>query len=401
MHLYVTQDSPHRWFSIDSEQNAIVDSGQEDSLAQIPLNKNINRIIMILNGTSVTSHKVTVPGVSRKKVISAIPFVLEEELTDDIEDLHFALQHWAPDEPAQVLVVKDEIIQNSLEEASDSGLDIDDFVPEYLLLPQHPSTDVTLAKNTRGEFVIRSAEGAGTVVDENMIELWWEMESQGKNIAINDEHIVKDLIAQGGENIQFWDIGDSVEKWIRHGSLSKLITPCLLQGKYDDTGKKQKRFDYKMAANFMLAGVAIYIGSLLLNHFYLGYKLKNLDSEAVEIFETAFPELKDQTIEDPVFEMRKGISALKSGNYQSDNFLSIFQVVANQLKVAPNTTLTNLIFEDDVLKAQVTVPDFAALDALYLKLATVTQGYATVDTKDAAAQDEIVKGVLEVTLKEG
>ena len=401
MNLYITINSPHQWAIVNDDQRSVLATGEAQTLNELKFDQPIKIIKLIADSTSVASHRVDVPGTSRKNVINAIPFVLEEELTDDIDDLHFALQQWAPGQSADVLVVKDQLLQNSMAQFDDAGFNVDDVIPQYLLLPQHPSADITLAKIPSGDYLIRSGNGSGTIVDEGMLELWWDMEAKGKIIALNDESMVKEFIAAGWDNVQFWDIGDSFFDWIPHGSLEKTAIPCLLQGKYDDSEEKQARFDYKMAINFMLAGVGIYVCSILANYFYLSYKTNSLDSQAIEMHETAFPELQDQTIEDPIYEFRKAISALSSGNYQSDNFLSIFQVVANQLQSMPNTLLTNLIFEQDVLKAEVIVLDFAALDALYLSLSNITQGYATVETKDAAAQDDVVKGILEVTLTQG
>ena len=401
MDLYITTNSPHQWIIVNDDQRSVIAAGESPTIEELNFDQQIKSTKLIVPSSNVASHHVDVPGTSRKNVVSAIPFVLEEELTDDIDDLHFALQKWAPGEGADVLVVKDQLLDTSMAKFANAGFDVDDLIPHYLLLPQHPSTMITLARIPSGDYMIRSGDGSGTIIDEDMLELWWEMEAKGKTIAINDESMVKEFIAAGWDNVQYWDIGDSMAQWVQHGSLEKTASPCLLQGKYDDSEEKQTRFDYKMAVNFMLAGVGIYVLSVLANYFYLGYQEKQLDSQAIEIYETAFPELQDQTIEDPIYEFRKAISALSSGNYQSDNFLSIFQVIANQLQSMPDTTLTNLIFEEDVLKAEVVVFDFAALDALYLSLSNITQGYATVETKDAAALEDVVKGTLEVTLTQG
>ena len=401
MHLYITTESPHNWATYHAEQGSLIDRGEIDSLEDLNFVQTITQITLVAEGSRIASHKVDVPGASKKNVESAIPYVLEEELTDDIEDLHFALQRWTAGEESEVLVVKDAIIQKLLAVFENAGMVVNDIVPDYLLLPRHPSADITLTQKESGDYLVRSGDYSGTLIDESMIELWWEMEAKDKVIAINDESMVKDLIGQGFENVQYWDIGSQFPDWISHGSTKLLNSPCLLQGKYDDSEEKQTRFDYKMAAYFMLAGIGIYIGSLLLNYFYLEFKSNNLDSKATEIYYAAFPEFQEQQTDDPLYDMRKSMSALRTGNYQSDSFLPIFQVVAKQLKAAPNTTLTNLIFEGDVLKAQVSVTDFAALDELFFKLEEITQGYATVLTKDAVAQDNQVQGVLEVTLTQG
>lgn len=401
MNLIIKMHSPHQWVIVSDDNISVLAAGEVQSLDQLTLDQPIKNIKLVAGGSEVASHRVNVPGTSRKNVVSAIPFVLEEEVTDDIDELHFALQNWSPGQGADVLVVKDQLIRSSLAQFEESGFEPSDIIPEYLLLPQHPSADITLAKTPSGDFLVRSGDGSGTVIDQGMLELWWEMENGDRIIAINSESMVKSLIAEGRDNVQFWDIGDSMQSWIAHGGLTKTPAPCLLQGKYDDTEQRQTRFDYKMAVNFLLAGVGIYVLGILANYFYLGYQSNQLESEAVEIYQTAFPELQEQTIESPIYEFRKAISALGSGNYRSDDFLAIFQVVANQIKSMPDTTLSHLFFEENTLKAEVIVADFAALDALYLSLATITQGYATVLTQDAAALEDVVQGTLEVTLTQG
>ncbi len=401
MHLYITTDAPYIWATFNSEQGNLIGQGQVESLNELNFVQSIEKTTLVANGSKVAAHKVTVPGSSKKNVISAIPYVLEEELTDDIEDLHFALQKWSSGEDSEVLVVDDEIVQAWLDKFAQAGYEVNDIVPEYFLLPRHPSADITLTIKPSGDYLIRSGDYSGSLIDESMIELWWDIEAKDKIIAINDEQMVKSLIEQEWENVQYWDIGPEFVDWIGHGGLKSLNTPCLLQGKYDDAEQKRARFDYKMAVNLLLAGVGIYLGALLANYAYLEFKSGQLENKATEIYQAAFPEFQDQQSENPLYDMRKAMSALRTGNYQSDNFLPILQVIANQLNTAPNTTLTNLLFEDNILSAQVSVADFASLESLLQKLAAVTQGYATVQSKDAVAQDNQVQGVLEVTLIRG
>lgn len=400
MQLFITIDPPHHWTTADPGTGAVIASGVAESLAEISIDQKIDQLILIANGSSVASHKVIVPGKSRKKAASAIPYILEEELTNDLEDLHFALQSWNPSAESDVLVVEDALVQQWQDQFSQAGLQADEIVPDYLLLPRHPAADVTLARMAHGRYAIRSGEHSGAIVDENLLELWWELEATGKTIAVNDEDIVKQRLELDFENIHFWDIGSTVTEWLGQGGYNR-TEPCLLQGKYNNREESRARYDYKLAVNLTLAGIIIYVGALLANQAWLGYKTGELMDRAASLYATAFPETGGQSIQDPVFEMRKSISALKSGNYQSGNFLPVYQVLAAELNRSNATTLTNLVFEDNVLKAQVLVPDFAALDALFLKLATTTQGYARVITKDAVAQDNSVQGVVEIALEQG
>ena len=49
------------------------------------------RITVLVPGTECLLSRVQIPGRNRQKLLRAVPFALEEQLSDEVENLHFAI----------------------------------------------------------------------------------------------------------------------------------------------------------------------------------------------------------------------------------------------------------------------------------------------------------------------
>ncbi|HED39903.1 MAG TPA: hypothetical protein ENJ13_05690, partial [Chromatiales bacterium] len=58
------------------------------------------RIIVIVPATELLLISTTVPSRNRQKILSAVPYILEEQLASDVEQLHFVID--TPDAAGQV-----------------------------------------------------------------------------------------------------------------------------------------------------------------------------------------------------------------------------------------------------------------------------------------------------------
>ena len=102
--------------------------------------------IGVVPGESVVTRKVNVPSRQRQKVISALPYILEESLSGEIESLHVCLLHWKPGSESIAAVISKLDLQQWLAELEQAGIQMDSLIPEYLLVPLHPQTRITVAK---------------------------------------------------------------------------------------------------------------------------------------------------------------------------------------------------------------------------------------------------------------
>jgi general secretion pathway protein L len=129
-------DSIH-WIVWSSQQNEIIASGELPNAAQLATlgDRAGRRPICVLVPTSDVLLKwVELPAKAGRKALSAIPFILEEEISGDIAQQFFALGPKNGNKQA-VAIVNKEKLQSWLNMIEDAGLTCDQVIPDVLALP--------------------------------------------------------------------------------------------------------------------------------------------------------------------------------------------------------------------------------------------------------------------------
>ena len=97
---------------VDGQAAGTVQSGtlQEAAVAASGL-----RVSVLAPASDCLLTTVSVPGSNRQKLVRAVPYALEEQLTVDVEDLHFALGPELGDGNHAVLVIAIERLESILD----------------------------------------------------------------------------------------------------------------------------------------------------------------------------------------------------------------------------------------------------------------------------------------------
>ena len=64
------------------------------------------RVVVLVSGADGLLTRVSIPGSSRQKLLRAVPYALEEQLSEDVDNLHFALGTTLEDEGWPVAVIR-------------------------------------------------------------------------------------------------------------------------------------------------------------------------------------------------------------------------------------------------------------------------------------------------------
>ncbi len=96
------------------------------------------RCLAIVPGVAVVVTRVHLPTRRYARIRQALPYALEEQLTSDLEELHFAIQRVDSDGGVQAAAVAHADLQAWLQELSALGLEPDALVPENGILPLAP-----------------------------------------------------------------------------------------------------------------------------------------------------------------------------------------------------------------------------------------------------------------------
>src|SRR5258708_22016699 len=133
-----TAEQPATWLTVDSRGNP---SGppQSGPLSLAAPQAMSRRICVLVPGTDVLLTEPEVPTKAGTKLHQVVPYALEEQLADDIDDLHFAIGKRAADsQRTPVAVIRRSLMDEWLTSLKSSGLDPESMYTESDLLHQNP-----------------------------------------------------------------------------------------------------------------------------------------------------------------------------------------------------------------------------------------------------------------------
>ena len=90
MRTYISAAAPFLWARV-SRQGKVKQQGEVQSLAELPSKLRSDEIYAVVPGEFLVTNEVSIPSRNRNKVKQALPFALEEKLSEEIESFHFLI----------------------------------------------------------------------------------------------------------------------------------------------------------------------------------------------------------------------------------------------------------------------------------------------------------------------
>ncbi|MGF1700999.1 type II secretion system protein GspL [Photobacterium makurazakiensis] len=165
-------EQPVQWLVWSPQQQEVIASGQLASIAQLDdiADYATQRAVYVLVPTcDVLLTEVAIPAGSSRQLATVLPFLLEEELAQDVDGLHVHLLQKG-DDMAQVAVVEHRKVELWLSALADSGIEAKKLLPDSLCLPlfDHGYT----AAELEGQWLVRQAEAQGVCAEPEWLETW-------------------------------------------------------------------------------------------------------------------------------------------------------------------------------------------------------------------------------------
>ncbi|MEZ9820989.1 type II secretion system protein GspL [Shewanella sp. 10N.286.45.A1] len=164
-------EQPCSWLVWSEQEQEIIGSGElSDASALSTLTERAaNRAVDVLvPASSITLTAVDLPEKGQRQAIKALPFMLEENLAQDVEELHFVVGPREGD-ALNIAVVAHEQMQNWIEWLAEAGLKAKCIVPDCLALPL---AECDWAAITFGqEILLRTGQGSGVSLEQEWLEI--------------------------------------------------------------------------------------------------------------------------------------------------------------------------------------------------------------------------------------
>src|SRR5271170_557588 len=136
------------WLVMDEAAESVT-TKQRGSLTLAAAVSRSGKVVALAPATQILLAEPELPPGSGVKLARAVPFALEEQLTEDVDQLSFAVGRRRPRGGTPVAAVSRAVLQGWLSDLSAAGLEPLAIYPDISLMPENPSQTVLWLEKER------------------------------------------------------------------------------------------------------------------------------------------------------------------------------------------------------------------------------------------------------------
>jgi general secretion pathway protein L len=365
------------WLVIDLGDSAT--RRQRGSLTLAAAVSRSGKVIALAPSTQVLLAEPELPPGSGVKLARAVPFALEEQLTEDVDHLSFAVGKRRPNGGTAVAAVSRSVLQAWVADLSAAGLDPVALYADISLMPENPGQTVLWLEKDR--LAVRRPRAAAFAVELSPV-------SEALTVAgvIADpldttaerkipESAVLYITPEDWERTEqeFAPLTDQFESltvqllpdgplpWLARG-IESTDAVNLLQGDFARTTDYGARFArWRTAAVLAVALLIVHVAAQALQIRQAKREGAALDGQIASVFSSAMP--ADQPL-DPRRQMQSRLDLIHRSGAGPANFLRTLMVLSGAVQGAANTDIDGLSYHEDSMDMKITAPSLAALSQL-------------------------------------
>jgi general secretion pathway protein L len=361
------EDQVH-WLVWSEQEQEIIASGildTADELSTLKERTGQNSCILIVPGSEVTLKTIELPGKANRKLLSAVPFMLEDELSQDVEELFFAW-HKQIDKSQQMVIVNHSVMQHWIEVVQDADLDCDKIIPDFLCIPH--KEDSWQAIQLEAELIVRQGPWQGFTGEQSWMESVIELHAKKQEQKVSIEFSTEPYIHNLANTEISYQPGPLPMQTLAQEAVKNSFNLRQEQYKAKKRGKSQIS-QWRLAA--ILAGVALL--TTFVDKGIQASQLKQQEAEMqeqiVQEFRRAFPDTR--RIVNVRTQMRQKIEALE----QSGSGISMLAMMSQ----------LNEAFSASQIKPQTLRFDRSRTE---LRMQAVADGYESLETFKRLAEQK-------------
>lgn len=374
-------DEP-RWLDSDLEREKLRASMAQRHVA----------VCFAAPGAELRLLALPVTAAEKKHIAKSLRFMLEEQVAEDIDGLHFAASSLDPATLA-VGICKREKMQHWQELLADLP-GVRQWVPEPLLLPWQPAEWCLVVEDESA--IVRTGACAGFSVELSMLPMLLEaaLAESGEPSTVvvygNDQQADTQLLPRQLQDVLQWRQGNFYSALM----LSQVAMPPLnlLQGSFaprlplDRWWRQWRAVAALFALAFALQLVATYAD-------YRNLKTENLALRGAleQSYRRAYPK---GAIVDAEKQLKRQLDALR-GSAQSSGFVSLMDKVGAVIAARPGTTIASINYNDKggEMRMNIVAADFETVEQVR---AEINKSGLEAVMESSSAQGDLVRARLRV-----
>jgi general secretion pathway protein L len=341
------------------------------------------RVIALVPATQVLLAEPELPPGSGVKLARAVPFALEEQLTEDIDQLVFAVGRRRASGGTPVAVVSRAVLQGWIDTLRAAGIEPAAIHADMALMPENPAqvvlwleddrlavrrpralpfsveltpvTEALIVAGVIAEPGHGDADPAGEpkLPDSAILyltrEAWTRVQDEFEGLVTRFESLKVQLL------------GDGPLPWLA-GQLGRDDAVNLLQGEFaaeTDYGARWR--EWRVPAILVLVLLFVHVGAEALQIRAANRRSAQLDSEIAQVFASVMPSEK---MTDPRRQMQARLERIRKSAAGPQVFLRAMQALSGAVAALPKTSIGSLSFREQTVDMKVSAPSVDALSQL-------------------------------------
>lgn len=356
------------WATFDTT-GQVINSAQQVSIQTAPKLP----AWVLIPGTETLLTQADIPTKQWQRIVQAVPYALEEQLIDDVDELHFALGKRDPKTALIPVVVTKRIqMETYLQRLATVGITPVALIPDLLAVPKPSEGWGIIFWDTL--ILVRTGIHTGFTIETTGLQI-------ALSIALREMTPPKQFtVFRGQAAIDLIPLSilstfnlPVIEQADNQGALAWLVRGItqkkelnLLQGDYQPPNHLARLWQpWRQTATLLLLGGAIYFWQQWLEYQQLNQYYQQLNQAISKIYRDTFPQARK--IVNPRIQMEQQLKTLRQppGKVNPDqNFLILFNQLSQPFKQTQGVEITQLDYRNGVFTITITVTQWQVLEQL-------------------------------------
>lgn len=356
------------------------------------------RVSVLVPGADVLLAQVELPAMKAQRLAKAVPFALEEQLAEDVDDLHVAIGQRDTQGRVANAIVSRTRMAAWLEQLKAAGLQADVVTPELFGLRWQQDAGVEAAswsmiiEGQRG--LLRTGAQTGLAFDaHNLVPVLQACIDDAGDLPpvslqltlcanpedSDDQHgfidsdsgsdshrALVELCAEKNIDLSLHSQDETRSVMLAQG-FDEQHAINLLQGDYSRKQQLEKLLRPWRPA-LILAGLwlLLQVSMFTVEYQQLSAQSSELNAQIESVYREAFPQSRN--IVNPRVQMQRGLEKLRGGGGTDDGLLPLLARAGAVFKATSGLSLRTLRFKDNKLDVDIEMPDLQSLDVLKQRL---------------------------------
>lgn len=341
------------------------------------------RVVVLAPSSQILLAEPELPPGTGVRLARAVPFALEEQLTEDIDQLIFAIGRRRANGATPVAVVSRTVMEGWMAQLSAAGIAPYAMYTDMALLPDNPGQTVIwlegarLAARRPGMLpfaveltpVTDALTVAGIIPDPLQSPLDAALEPKPlENVllyvtsedweAVSDEF---DQLTRSFESFKVQLLPDGPLPWLGR-SAQGTDAVNLLQGEFARATDYTARWrQWRTAAVLAASLLVTHVGAEALQIHRANRDTAMLDNDIVAIFNQTLP---GEAMTDPRRQMQSRLERIRHSGPSPEYFLNTLQVLGGAIASMPKTSIDAVSYHEQALDMKITAPSVASLSQI-------------------------------------